>query len=59
MVHCLYLHFKEISLFQDDSEKIKVYSSFTRGGYIVGEESLIKNWMSLRDPPEGKNTQEL
>ena len=44
---------------QDDSKKIKVYTSFTTGGYVIGEESKIEDYMTLTDAPEGKNNQTL
>ena len=44
---------------QDDSKKIKVYTSFTTGGYVIGEESKIEDYMTLTDAPEGKNYQTL
>ena len=44
---------------QDDSKKIKVYTSFTTGGYVIGEESKIEDYMTLTDAPEGKKYQTL
>ena len=44
---------------QDDSKKIKVYTSFTTGGYVIGEESKVEDYMTLTDAPEGKNYQTL
>ena len=57
--HIVYSSILKKSLFQSDSEKIEVYTSFTKGGYTIGEEAAIVNYLSLKDTPEGKNTQEL